>query len=264
MAARRGRGSRPGVRRPGPGLGLERRIPRRDFLQGALLGAASTVGGALLGGIAAADAADAAQPGYYPPALQGLRGAHPGSFEAAHALRDGRPQAAARDTGESYDLVVVGAGISGLAAAYFYQAATARGSRILILDNHDDFGGHAKRNEFVLDGQLQLVNGGTLDIDSPRPYSAVARGLLRALGIDVPALSRAIEHRQYYAHRGLHGGVFFDAETFGADQLIAGWRSVPMHKLLQNAPLSPQAREDLARLEEAPVDYLPGLTEAQK
>ncbi len=264
MATRRERGSAPGVRRPGPGLGLERRIPRRDFLQGALLGAASTVGGSLLGGIAAAAAADAAQPGYYPPALQGLRGAHPGSFEAAHALRDGRPQAAPRDTGESYDLVVVGAGISGLAAAYFYQAATARGSRILILDNHDDFGGHAKRNEFVLDGQLQLVNGGTLDIDSPRPYSAVAKGLLRALGIDVPALSRAIEHPQYYAHRGLHGGVFFDAETFGADQLIAGWRSVPMRKLLQNAPLSAQAREDLARLEEAQVDYLAGLTEAQK
>jgi len=239
-------------------------MPRRDFLQGALVGAASTLGGSLLGGITAAGASEGAQPDDYPPARQGLRGAHPGSFEAAHALRDGKPQGTPRDTAESYDLVVVGAGISGLAAAYFYQAATARRSRILILDNHDDFGGHAKRNEFLLAGQLQLVNGGTLDIDSPRPYSAVAKGLLRTLGIDVPALSRAIEHRQYYAHRGLHGAVFFDAETFGADQLITGWRSVPMRKVLQSAPLSAQARDDLARLEEAHVDYLPGLTEAQK
>ena len=154
--------------------------------------------------------------------------------------------------------MVVGAGISGLAAAYFYQAATARGSRILILDNHDDFGGHAKRNEFVLDGRLQLVNGGTLDIDSPRPYSASRRGAAARAGHRRAGAGRAIEHRQYYAHRGLHGGVFFDAETFGADQLIAGWRSVPMRKLLRNAPLSAQAREDLARLEEAQVDYLAG------
>ena len=144
------------------------------------------------------------------------------------------------------------------------RGRTAGHSRILILDNHDDFGGHAKRNEFVLDGQLQLVNGGTLDIDSPRPYSAVAKGLLRELGIDVPALSRGIEHPHYYAHRGLHGGVFFDAETFGADKLIAGWRSLPIRKVLQEAPLSARAREDLARLEEAHVDYLPGLTEAEK
>jgi spermidine dehydrogenase len=250
---------------PTPRLGLERRIPRRDFLQGALVGAASTLGGSLLAGIAAAaEAPEVTPPGYYPPALQGLRGAHPGSFEAAHALRDGMPQPVPQDTGENYDLVVVGAGISGLAAAHFYQAATAGRSRILILDNHDDFGGHAKRNEFVLDGQLQLVSGGTLDIDSPRPYSAVAKGLLRELGIDVPALSRGIEHPQYYAHHGLHSGVFFDAETFGADKLIPGWRSVPMRKLLQDAPLSARAREDLVRLEEAQVDYLPGQTEAQK
>ncbi len=248
-----------------PALGLERRIPRRDFLQGALIGAASTLGSSLLGGLAAAaETRGLAQPDSYPPALQGLRGAHPGSFEAAHALRDGMPLPAPQDSGESYDLVVVGAGISGLAAAYFYQEATAGHPRILILDNHDDFGGHAKRNEFVLDGQLQLVNGGTLDIDSPRPYSAVAKGLLRELGIDVPALSRGIEHPHYYAHRGLHGGVFFDAETFGADKLIAGWRSLPIRKVLQEAPLSARAREDLARLEEAHVDYLPGLTEAQK
>ena len=49
--------------------------------------------------------------------------------------------------GEEFDLVVVGGGISGLAAAYFYRQARPN-ARILILDNHDDFGGHAKRNEF--------------------------------------------------------------------------------------------------------------------
>ena len=88
--------------------------------------------------------------------------------------------------------MVVGGGISGLSAAYFYRAARPN-AQILILDNHDDFGGHAKRNEFHLGGKLQLLNGGTLEIDSPRPYSAVADGLLKTLGIDPPALSKACD-----------------------------------------------------------------------
>ena len=86
-------------------------------------------------------------PGYYPPLSEGLRGSHPGSFEAAHLIRDGKrwdnPDDS-EDTGETYDLVVVGGGISGLAAAYFFQKEAGPDARILIVDNHDDFGGHAK------------------------------------------------------------------------------------------------------------------------
>lgn len=102
------------------------------------------------------------RPGYNPPTLAGMRGSHPGSFESAHALRDGTfPKAGTSpiDTGEHYDLIVVGGGISGLAAAYFYRAAAGPDARILILDNHDDFGGHAKRNEFEFDGKIQLITG---------------------------------------------------------------------------------------------------------
>jgi spermidine dehydrogenase len=254
----RNTGARPRAARP---PGAARRIPRRDFLQGALLAAGTTLSGALLRAVAAEDAGE--PPTDYPPALQGMRGAHAGSFEAAHALRDGAGVPQAPLAQESYDLIVVGAGISGLAAAHFYRAAAA-GRRILILDNHDDFGGHAKRNEFVLEGRLHLVNGGTLDIDSPRPYSAVASALLRELGIDAAPLARRIEQRRYYAQHGLRSGIFFDAETFGSDKLLPGWRSQPLQQLLQAAPLSARARADLARLETAHVDYLPTLTEAQK
>ena len=262
-------------------LGEQRQIPRRDFLQGTLIGAATALGGPLLTGLAgaaeppAAAAAGQNTPGYYPPLLTGLRGSHPGSYEAAHALRDGTAPGAAADSGESYDLVVVGAGISGLAAAHFFQARTSPRSRILLLDNHDDFGGHAKRNEFSRGGRMQLLNGGTLEIDSPRPYSAVAAGLLRELGIDVQALSRRIEHRTFYDDLGLRRGVFFDAETFGADKLVVGldaqrfWdpaarRTPPLRELLQDAPLRPRARNDIARVEEEVRDYLAGVSEAQK
>jgi hypothetical protein len=118
--------------------------------------------------------ADAAN---YPPLRTGLRGQYPGSFEVAHQLRDGAYSGAieAGDTGEHYDLVVVGAGISGLSAAYFYRKALGRTCKILLLDNHDDFGGHAKRNEFFHQGRTYLSFGGSMSIETPFPYSHTAK-----------------------------------------------------------------------------------------
>ena len=124
-------------------------------------------------------------PNYYPPALTGLRGSHVGSFEAAHSLRDGTFWDAAgtpQDTGEAYDLIIVGGGISGLAAAHFYRKRAGANARILILENHDDFGGHAKRNEFRVGKRTLLGYGGTYSIESPEPYSPVAKGVIEELG----------------------------------------------------------------------------------
>jgi spermidine dehydrogenase len=272
-------------------LGLCRPITRRDFLNGVTI-AVGAIGGGLDAEQAAAQAGLTAgpvwpqdQPRYNPPLLTGLRGSHPGSFEAAHALRDGDfwkeqdpPQNDSdHDSGERYDLIIVGGGISGLAAAHFYRARRPQ-ARILILDNHDDFGGHAKRNEFHLGGRRHLINGGTASIDSPRPYSAVADGLLRTLGVDPEALAKACNRPNIYPSLGLKGGVvqgrgasfFFDRETFGEDRLVVGapsdqsadaaaWRA-----FLARTPLSEAARRDILRIETAHVDYLPGLTSDEK
>lgn len=250
-------------RTPHSPLGEHRQIPRRDFLQGALVAAATTLSGPLLKAYAADSPEAQNAAGYYPPALTGLRGSHPGSFEDAHALRDGRQPGKPTDTGESYDLVVVGGGISGLSAAHFFRARGG-GSRILILDNHDDFGGHAKRNEFQLGGRLHLLNGGTLEIDSPRPYAAVPAALLTELGIDVEGLSRTVEHPKFYDSLGMRAGVFFDRETFGADKLVAGYGVVPVKQLLADSPLSARARDDVQRVEEGSIDSMPGLTSDAK
>ena len=167
-------------------LGMNRRITRRDFLNGV----AVTAGAALLPWqlFAAGDGDPDKAASYYPPALTGLRGSHPGSFDSAHALRDGTFWDSAgtpQDTGETYDLIVVGGGISGLSAAHFYRKSAGANARILILDNHDDFGGHAKRNEFRVGSAFRLGFGGTYSIESPAPYSKEARGLIEELGIDV-------------------------------------------------------------------------------
>jgi len=269
-------------------LGMGRRITRRDFLNGV----AVTIGATLLpAGMLAQEqgADDSAQdpllaagitpsdPRYYPPALTGMRGSHPGSFEAAHLTRDGNWKASAASTSENYDLIVVGGGISGLAAAYFYRQAAGKQAagkqaRILILDNHDDFGGHAKRNEFRPGGRLLLGNGGTFAIESPFPYSPVARGLMDELGINPPALEA--KHALHHVYGGLQAGVFFDKETFGSDRLVVGeptraWmeptpKSLPWKEFLPKCPLTPEVQRDILRIETENVDYMPGVAEAEK
>src|ERR1700745_2824594 len=176
------------------------RISRRDFLNGVAL----TVGAAIAPShlLSALDLQSDPEKtsDYYPPALTGLRGSHPGSFEAAHSLRDGtfwEQAGKAIETGGSFDLVVVGGGIRGLAPAHFFRKAVGGNSRILILDNHDDFGGHAKRNEFRVGNQFRLGFGGTFSIESPAPYSAVAKSLIQELGIDVPSYSKYLDKNSY-------------------------------------------------------------------
>jgi len=254
-------------------------LTRRDFLNGVALG----VGGALLSprdalGLSLDAATD--DPSSYPPALTGMRGSHDGSFEVAHALRDGSFWTTAglpTDTGERYDLVVVGAGISGLAAAWYFSKAAGSSARILVLDNHDDFGGHARRNEFQVGGRTVIGYGGTFAIDSPAPYSATASALLTELGIDVTRWGRMVE-RGLYAGLGMSASVFFDRETFGADRLVrapaaileqgtpapATGQADPLAVFLADAPLSDSARRDVGRLVKAPADYLPGLDDAQR
>ena len=247
---------------------MRRAITRRDFLNGVAL----SVGGVLLSpheafGLRFDDAARGTAP--YPPALTGLRGSHEGSFEVAHAVRDGsfwKTVGPAADNGETYDLVVVGAGISGLASAWYFRKAAGPAARILILDNHDDFGGHARRNEFQVGKRTLIGYGGTFAIDSPAPYSRAASALVAELGVDVSRWERMLE-RGLYARLGMGAGVFFDRATFGADRLLRApgkGEADPWPAFLAQAPLSEAARRDIRRLVKEPVDYLPGLDDSAK
>lgn len=243
-------------------LGMGSAISRRDFLNGVAIG----VGGSMAAGWLSPDlAALLAQgpSGAYPPALTGLRGSHAGSFEVFHTIRNGafwKTAPAPQPTGEEYDLVVVGAGISGLAAAHYFQKARPD-ARILLLDNHDDFGGHAKRNEFTHDGRTYLGHGGTQSIDSPAPYSTISKALVTELGIDMSRYAKVLDSRLYRS-LGLRPGFFFDKETFGTDRLVVG--DVRDDAFVAAAPVSDDVRRDLKRLLSERVDPMSGLSVAEK
>jgi spermidine dehydrogenase len=249
-------------------------ITRRDFLNGAALAIASGLTPA-----AQIAAQDATPPWRYPPALTGLRGQHDGAFETAHAFaRDRAPLAVDRlPAEESYDLVVVGGGISGLAAAWFYRRA-APDARILILDNHDDFGGHAKRNEFMLDGKLLIGYGGSQSIDSPATqWSTTAKGLLRDLGVNVARFETAFE-RTLYSSLGLSTGLFLPREFYGRDVLVAGdalapsgneqtrrlSNARPLAEFVADLPIAAASKAQLLALYDGARDPLAGKTAAQK
>ena len=161
---------------------MDRPITRRDFLNGVSIAVTgSLLGTSWLAGCDSSEPTPAMEVDYYPPARTGMRGSHDGTFEVAHNLRDGRLRrlGAATDTGEAYDLVVVGGGLSGLAAAYFFRKEQGPQSKILILDNHEDFGGHATRNEFRSGGRTLLTNGGTEFIEDLAEYDEASQELIR-------------------------------------------------------------------------------------
>jgi spermidine dehydrogenase len=267
-------------------------ITRRDFLNGVAIAIAGGVAGielaaagtpAAAGTSAAAGAAasGAAADPNYPPNRSGLRGSHAGSFEAAHRLRDGGHfDLAGVAVSEHYDLIVVGAGISGLAAAHFY-AQRRPGARILLLDTNDDFGGHAKRNEFDVDGRTLIGYGGTQSIDGPKhKWSAVASALLRDLGIDVQRLGRDFD-QIFYERWNLRRATFFKQETFGTDRIVrqdfsrwgvnswSDWTEQPddpaaYRAYLERSPLNARARAQLHEMCFSDRDVLAGKSIAER
>jgi spermidine dehydrogenase len=206
----------------------------------------------------------------YPPARDGLRGSHVGSFEAAHRLRDGGSfDLSATKVTERFDLIVVGGGISGLAAAYFYRQHRPQ-ARVLILETNDDFGGHAKRNEFEVDGKILIGYGGTQSIDSPKTkYSRVAKHLLTELGIDLGRFDTAFD-QDFYRRWQLNHATFFKRETFGVDRLVrrpfGGWNdwsdtspdATLLRAHIEGMPLNDRARAQLFDLCWSDRDVLAG------
>ena len=191
-------------------------ITRRDFMNGVAM--SLTAGTALSPFELLAMNHQSSAGALYPPELIGMRGSHPGSFEVAHSLaRNGaRWTEPTEQTDRDYDLVIVGGGISGLSAAYLYKQRHGKDSRILILDNHDDFGGHAKRNEFTVDGKQLICYGGSQSIADPSSWSPVGKKLLKDVGVHTERFYDYFD-RNYFKDRKLGRGMYFSRNQYGKD-----------------------------------------------
>ncbi len=237
------------------------KLTRRDFLNGTQV----ALGASLLTPWTEIFGADAAKfelgADYYPPSKTGLRGSHDGSWETMHARVTGATWAAG-SPGEEVDLVVVGGGISGLSAAYFFRKENP-GARILILDNHDDFGGHAKRNELQVNGETRIGYGGTESIDTPSGYTDVSNALLKEIGVEVERFYDYYD-QQLYDKLDLGYAIAYDSETYGTRKLVRGYGSRPWDEFAAETPMSDKAKADLVRAFTARVDYLPGMTREEK
>ena len=254
-------------------------ITRRDFLNGVALTIVAGLTPVEL--LKAADKNPAASAGeYYPPSLMGLRGNHPGSFEFAHAL--GREHQKfdfnSLPVEEEYDLVIVGGGISGLASACFWQQVAGKNKKILILDNHDDFGGHAKRNEFTAGKTTLIGYGGSESFQSPKHnFSPEVNKLLTDVGISVIKMKAGFD-QNFYPNQMLSRGVFFDKRNFGETKIVSGdpgravSDDIPADRLngrkiedfINDFPLSDSDKAALIELHVSPKNYLPDMKVEEK
>lgn len=250
---------------------MKKTITRRDFLNGAAI--ALTAGATLSPRDLLAfeqDAGASANGGlpqnYYPPTLTGMRGSHEGSFEVAHALAwRGEKPAQYTPLDEDYDLVIVGGGISGLASAYLYRQQAGADKKILILDNHDDFGGHAKRNEFHADGRMLLGVGGSVNLERSS-FSDTVHRVMGEIGVDLEKLDAAREPNYMLSDLDASAGYFLDAKQYGENKIVQGdwmnaWRGgKDCRKLVSALGLPAEQQQRLTALAEGKRDLLDELS----
>jgi len=177
-------------------------------------------------------------------------------MEAGHEIRDGvfeNLTAGVIDTGETYDCVIVGGGISGLAAALVFHRQSGKGKTCLVLDNHPIFGGEAKRNEFIVDGHRLIAHQGSAFFPVPYPHSFIGR-FYESIGLKTPRL----EYQKWDSSKpeiklsrtpylGTAPNATYFGAKFGHPQGL--WLTDPWGKQLESAPVSPKARAELSKFQ---------------
>jgi spermidine dehydrogenase len=246
-------------------LGLDAPITRKDFLNASLLG----LGGLLLSAASPAAVRAAQRAAADDWTGHGGVGDYAASngntkavLDAAHRVRDAatRPlPSGITDTGELYDVLVVGGGIAGLAAAYTVAKSSGRTKTCLVLENHPIFGGGAKQNEFLVNGVRLIGPQASNQFGVPREGGTAITseawadfGLPRSFSYqDVdPSVGGLRIPLDNYAHMDgvnetqVDVGYYFDKRTGAAGPT---WLRNIWQNDLADTPFPPAVRADLVR-----------------
>jgi len=236
-------------------LGMDARICRRDFLNSTLLAS----GGLLLSPVfprqLLGEGPDDDWTG--PGGVGDYRTANGNTapvMNAAHRIRDHAFDSApadAIDTGEVFDCVIVGGGVSGLGAALAFKTQGGEGLKCLVLENHPMFGGEARRNEFMVDGQRLMAPQGADHFQIPYPHSFIAR-FYEMIGLDIAefkyqtwgsSLPEITLGRTFEQMPGPNGTWF--GSKFGQNPSI--WLTGASAHNPDNLPVPPAMRDELRR-----------------
>ena len=230
-------------------------ITRRDFLNGSLLGA-----GALLLELPAPLRLFAqSRPDY---GFSGIgdyassNGNTAAVIDAFKAIEKGSytpPFPNAVNTNETYDLIIVGGGLSGLGAAYEFNKSSSGKAKCLVLENHQIFGGAAKRNEFMVQGERligpQASNAfGVIDRPGIPGYDIYSE-----LGIptefeyaEMPSELKPLDlDATNFGYR-----LWFDSKNIGhyyQENKSAGWAAGFWESRLAGTPYPEKVRKDFLR-----------------
>ena len=236
-------------------------------MNGTLMAAGASV---LPFGTASQAVLGALEPSYYPPAMTGLRGDNVESYTNAHSKALARKSSwgTVTDLKEEYDLIVVGGGISGLSAAFFYQQKHGKDKRVLILDTHADFGGQCARNEHTFGDTTRVMFGGSQTIVSPHARSQTTLKLLDDLGIDLDRLKDSFD-TDFFKRHNLRGVTYFNKRKFGEDKVVKHpfctyqrfvegllRPELSYEEAVEQTPLSDRGKEQLLRVLKGGVHLL--------
>ncbi len=175
------------------------------------------------------------------------------TMTAGHAIRDGVYQSGMLSTAhvdETYDCVVVGGGISGLAAAQTFLEKGGRGKTCLVLENHPLFGGEARRNEFEVNGQRIIAPQGSAMFFPPLAGSSLLK-FYESMGFDgkgfqYQPLGAGAEGinvaNTSYAGSGKNLGTFF-GKMFGHPEGL--WVIDANGKKLEGTPFPEKVKQEM-------------------
>lgn len=239
-------------------------ISRRDFVNGTLVG----FGAALLSPSLPVIAAKSKKPiGVFNDLWTGFGGV--GDYansngniasvrEAAHLIRDGLTPMLMKkveDTGEEYDMVIIGGGFSGIGAAYQFHKKYGNTKKCLIIENHPVFGGEAKQNEFEVDGYKLYGPQASNDFGPPnKDDKGLIAEIYRVTGLpfEYKFVKQDTQKTNVKAPIENYYGVFWDEERFDTGYFLGTeaktpWVINPRADKLARLPWPDDVKADLNR-----------------